>query len=450
MKVYLKKVLTAVCVTAVCCFYAYSQESVEESDSSDSVMDLFSDAEDTETPVVTEEVDTPTDTMFNLASLSIPLKMSGDVTAEIGAAYICEDGTNKGSGYFDLKNYLYFTTRPDKYMALKGALKTSMPNKDEAKKDGQNSYFYLYELYFDYLMANKIYITAGKKKSVWGNVRLFCNEEDDVNKNSKDYRDDDAFYTNALYDSRYNISGIVNVSFGPAAITVLAMYNGVSGEPSYKDMSFAGKAEIVLFNTFFNIFGRTFPQASEENGLFPPLPIIGAEIKRSVLGFDVYGQAMGRVESVKTLREFYKSHLYHTSSFDKFIFTGGFYRLWTDSFPYFGINAEYQGIYYPIDKYSVVNIIDNKSELIHEKGDMVHRFMVDLGFAKLGSDRNIKVGVQWYYNITDEEGYVRPGVIISNVFPHCDWNTGIKYEYGKAYDVGKFTLGTYLRFSLKY
>lgn len=436
MKLYLKNVLTAVFITAVCCFYVTAQND------DSSLQELFLYAEDSDEAIVSEEDDSSS---ISISSLTLPLKMSGSLSAELGGAYIRNDYINSASGYFDLKNYLYFNTRPDKYMAIKGALKTSMPSKDEAEKDNQNSYFYLYELYFDYLLDNGIAISAGKKKITWGNVRLFCRDEDARSSEQKP-TDDDALYTNILYDSRYNISGVVSVPFGPAAISLVGMYNGITEEPSYKDMSFAGNLEIIIFNTSLSIFGRLFPSKEGNSKELHQLPIVGAEIKKSVFGFDIYGQGIARVESEETLRKFYDSHLYNRSSFDKFVFTGGFYRLWNENFPYFGINAEYQGIYYPVDKY----YDEDKSKIKYEKGDMVHRVMVDFGLAKLGSNRNIKIGVQWFHNIFDKNGYIKPGVIVSNIFPHCDWRTGVQYEYGKEYDIGRFTFGTYLKFGLDY
>ena len=104
-----------------------SADSVSNSENSGSDLfgdlgDLFDNAKDSEETVVTDKQESGSDTTFSLASLSIPLKMSGDISAELGAAAINSDGETSGSAYFDLVNYLYFTTRPDKYMAVKGSL----------------------------------------------------------------------------------------------------------------------------------------------------------------------------------------------------------------------------------------------------------------------------------------------------------------------------------------
>lgn len=447
------------------CAPLFSQELQEEGENTSSFSDfpadfddLFSGAEDTDETVVKETKSSGTDTTFNIASLSIPLKMSGDLEAELGAAYINDDGSTSGTAYFDLVNYLYFTTRPDKYMAVKGSLKTSLIDSDEADADGQNKYFYLYELYFDYLMADKVYLTAGKKKTVWGNIRLFSDDDDFED-------DDDALYTNALYDSRYNISGIIRIPFGVSTLTLLTMYRGGNDEPSHTDLSYAGSLELVLFGTSFNFFARTFPSRYGNLSEYYQRPIIGAEVKRTVFGIDFYAQSLARVSSNKTLREFWKRDLYKKEAFEKLIFTYGAYKLFTDHFPYFGINAEFQSLCYPNDviKYTdtsgtVYEYEDDyegtdplTAETVQNGGSFVNRFIVDAGLMKLGKERNVKIGVQWYHNITNKAGYVKPAVVASRIVPHCDWQTGLKWEYSEELKYfGKITFGTYLKFSLDY
>lgn len=449
-----------------------SSDSLSGSDSENSGSDLFGDigdlfdnASDSDETVVTDKQESGSDTTFSLASLSIPLKMSGDISAELGVAAINSDGETSGSAYFDLVNYLYFTTRPDKYMAVKGSLKTSLIDSSEADVENQNQYFYLYELYFDYIMADKVYITAGKKKTVWGNIRLFSNDDDFED-------DEDALYTNALYDSRYNISGIIRIPFGLSTLTILTMYRGGSDEPSHRELSYAGNAEAIVFGTSLNFFARVFPSRYGELSKYYNLPIVGAEAKRTVFGTDLYAQLIGRVNSNSTLREFWKSDLYKKSAFERFVFTGGFYKLFTDFFPYFGINAEYQAVYYPNDvvhyeyngtSYKYLDDLEDAgfsggSEDLEkitvtdkESGDFEQRLIVDVGLAKLGKERNLKVGVQWYHNITEKSGYIKPAFIASRIVPHCDWRIGLKWEYWKDQEYfGKFTLGSYLKFSLGY
>ena len=219
-----------------------SNESEDEFDDMDS---LFDDAEDTEEAIVTDETSLGTDYNVQLGTIKFPISVSGNLNTEIGGAYIREDGINDATFYFDFKNYINFITRPDKYLALKGSLKTAMP-KDSKDKES-NHLLYLYEMYFDYIMLDRIYITAGKKKSVWGNIRLFSDyydeneyiSETDESETSDNIQDnvDDAQYTNILYDSRDYISGIVKLPIKNHTFTALAMYDDESTVSSTKTVN---------------------------------------------------------------------------------------------------------------------------------------------------------------------------------------------------------------------
>lgn len=471
-------------LAAIFCFQSFAQASADESgtDSSenenedsllgsfDDLGSLFDDAEDTSEPVVTETKSGSGETVFNIGELSIPLKMSGDISAEIGAAYINEDKSSDYSAYFDFYNYLYFSARPDKYMAVKGSFKTALPS--DGDEESQNHFFYLYELYFDYIMMDKVYITAGKKSTVWGNIRLFSNDdnyEDD---------DDDALYTNALYDSREKISGIIRIPFGLSTFNFVLLYGGgaVDDGISRKDLSYAASMEMVLFGTSINLFGRLFPSKhGNQSSEYKP-PILGAEIKKTILGIDIYSQALARAESNSTMQKIFKRDFYKKENFSKFVFTGGFYKMIDSFYPNIGINAEFQSIYYPVDSYKYNNelYIDTDDlvadlsdadkikynagtsldELVsgyNEAGSFLNRFIVDFGLSKLGPDRNMKVGIQWQHSITQKSGYVNPVFVISRILPHCDWRIGAKWEYWEDQEYfGKVTLGTYLKFTLDY
>lgn len=440
------------------------------SESLGDIGNLFENAEDSEDPIVKNDENSGDNTLFNIGALSIPLKMSGNLSAEIGAAYINEDYSSDYSAYFDFYNYLYFTARPDKYMAVKGSFKTALPS--DGDEESQNHYFYLYELYFDYIMADKIYITAGKKNTVWGNIRLFSNDD------NYDDTDDDALYTNALYDSRDKISGIIRVPFGLSTLNFMLMYGGGSTDDGIarKDLSYAASMEFVLFGTSLNFFARLFPSKhGSQSSEYKP-PILGTEVKRTLFKTDFYVQALARAESNSTLRKVFKKDFYKKENFSKFVFTGGFYRLFDSFYPNIGINAEYQSIYYPVDSYKYGNdLYIDTDDLVAElsvadktrynsgtdlkdissgfngAGNFSNRFIVDFGLSKLGPDRNMKVGVQWQHSITQKSGYLNPVFVVSRVFPHCDWRTGIKWEYWKDQEnFGKITFGTYLKFTLDY
>ena len=399
-----------------------SEGDSSESSESDSFDDIFSDAEDAEKPVVTEETENTGTYNVSIGTVKIPLEVTGSLAAEFGFAYINEDHSNDGSIYFDFDNSIYFTTRPDKYLALKGTLKTEMPDSGEASADGQNNFLYLYEMYFDYLMFDRIYITAGKKKINWGNIRLFTD--------SDYYSDTNALATNILYDSRQHISGMIRIPFGLNTFSFVGMYKGGGTDAASKDMSFAANAELVFLGTSLNLFGRRFPIDSDS------LPILGAELKRTLFGVDFYGQELGLISSGTKLKDFCKTKFNDKSAFGKLITTGGFYKVLLDGIPRFGINAEYQLIYNP--------------EPSESDYFFINRFAVNMGLGKLGKEKNINLVFQWNHNITEKSGIVQGGLVLSGIMPHCDWRNGGKYEYGDDYEYGKFTIGSYLHISLNY
>ena len=428
-------------------------------DSDDDLDDLFSDAEDSEKPVVTEEPNAGTNYNIQLGSLKFPIEVSGQLNTELGGAYIREDGIDDASFLFDFKNYIYFITRPDKYLALRGTLKTSMPKDgSDTEREQNNHLLYIYEFYFDYLAFDKIYITAGKKKSVWGNIRLFSdyydtsenisNTDSETVSDTNDENVKDAQYTNILYDSREYISGIIKVPFGNHTITALAMYNDETNVSSTKteNMSIAGSAEFIFLNTSLNLFGRRFKLKDEKPRTdTTQLPIIGLELKRTILNFDVYTQSIIRIQDGRKAFDFLSSGFDDKSAFNRFINTFGTYRLWSEKTPYIGFNFEYQNIYrpYPTDSQHY----------------FVNRFAFQIGMAKLGPDKNIKPAIQWNHNITDSTGFIKAGVIFGRVMPHCDWRVGMKYEYGKvsidtdtgeSHKFSKLTLGTYISIDLDY
>lgn len=411
----------------------------------DEVDSLFMNAEDRDEAVITEEEKSGTDYNVQLGTIKFPIEVTGSMNTEFGGAFIRQSMINDATIYFDFKNYVYFTTRPDKYLALKGVVKTSMP-KDSSDSES-NHLLYLYEMYFDYLMFNRLYITAGKKKSVWGNIRLFSSYYDDKSDDSDNKSNDsddnvnDAQFTNILYDSRDYISGILKLPVGNHTFTALAMYNEESSKtsPGTKDMSLAASAEFILFGTSLNFFGRRFPLRYGADSANFQLPIVGMEMKRTIFGFDIYGQSMGRVLRSDDGYKVFSSKLKDFKCFNRVISTAGIYRLWTGSTPYVGFNFEWQSIFRP--------------EVDENESHFTNRLAFEFGMAKLGPEKNIKIATQWNHNISDKTGFVKSGIIFSRVMPHCDWRNGIKYEYGKeavTFNKYKLTAGTYLTINLDY
>ena len=80
-----------------------------------------------------------------------------------------------------------------------------------------------------------------------------------------------------------------------------------------------------------------------------------------------------------------------------------------------------------------------------------HALAFDGGLKKLGKNHNIKLGVEYSHNITNKTGYIKPGILVSGIFPGCDWKNGVKWDYGKDLPAsGKWTIGTYFTLALDY
>lgn len=374
--------------------------------------DLFSEVDDIEVPVIEEK---PAPAGFQ----SVPLTFSGSLTTDLGIGYIWnKDSSNKKNGYFAFDNYIFFSAFPISNAGVRGTVKTSFPDFN----------FNLYELYLDYLLLDKIYITAGKKETCWGYVRIFTTSEDDEEKELKNKL---SFETNILSDSRNGMSIQIRIPFWTGTITGIALYNGNNSEPGLRDMSYAGSLEITILNTSLNFFGRMFPekkspQAPENNGLK-----VGSEIKKSLFGADFYVQFLSQFSNNQYAKDLVKKFDFSKESFGDVVYTAGFYRLWDEFDPQIGINIEFQDDYAPLENF-------------HQR-----RVAVDGGIKRLGPHKNIKIGMEWIHSITDKDGYLKPGLIVSGVAPWVDWDTGVKFEYENG-TVSKITAGTYLRFNINY
>ena len=72
------------------------------------------------------------------------------------------------------------------------------------------------------------------------------------------------------------------------------------------------------------------------------------------------------------------------------------------------------------------------------------------GLKRLGSKKNIKVGVISHYTITDKHGFSGLNCVVSNILPYAEWSTQFAIGYGKKYTNTIFMLGTSLTLSLDY
>ena len=420
-------------------FYVYAaepktpEEALEEQMALEAFDDdfdtMFEEAEDTEA-VVTEEPQGPS----KASDGTFPLRLSGHLDSNFGLGYIFQqdaDDSNKLSGYFTFNNYIYMDARPSPESVIHGTLGISFPGYALG----------LNECYFDYIIKNKIYFTAGKKGTTWGYPRLLTVSSTATSDKISEFADIGAENTNILADSNQTINGVPTTTFmfrfplWTGTITGLALYCGQYSQPSFDDMKFAGSIELVFGKTSVNLFARKETKSAGESlG-----PLFGLEAKRTILGADVYGQGLTRFDTQDKFDRLFKGK-FNKTTLQQMVFTGGLYKWWDAKDPAVGFNIEYQGT------------CSIKSEGETYNGySLVHRVSFDGGVKRLGPAHNIKIGLELNHNFSDKTGYIKPGVIVSGALPNCDWNTGLKWYYGDTLPKsGKWELGTYLSLALNY
>ncbi len=432
-----KQILIAVLLCGACALYAsgLSEDNGEILDNTfelhnsgddsftDSIDDIFDDAQDVVEPVITE--DKSINTSIGVENLNLPLRFTGSLNASIGAAYIHNekplDNEHKEdfSGYLDFTNYLYFSSIADETLSIHGSFITEMPS--------SGSLFKLYELYFTYLLLNRAYITAGKKSTSWGNIRLFSDTDNYSNTKDDDkVEDEDAVYTNILTDSRDGVSGLITIPYARGSLNFFALYDDdltSSDEISYRNMSLAGALDVTVLQTNINVFFRRFADAKKEEDKKNKL--VGIEIKRTVFGTDIYGQ---NICCIKDNDKLFKS----VNAFEKIINTCGLYRLW-DNVPKLGLIAEFQ------DAYHV------------DKNEHNGRLALYAGISRLGKNRAHGVGVNWMhtlYGASVNYNELSIGHSLSGVLPHASWRNAVVWDYGN--NVNKVSLGSYLKINMSY
>ena len=359
-----------------------------------------------------------------------------------------QEGKNDPNGYFTFTNYLYLNSHPTPDTMVKGTFAMGFPGYS----------FGISECYFDYIVKNKVYFTAGKKSTSWGYPRLLTVASNATTVKVDEFVAVGAENTNILFDSGKGTTFMLRIPVWTGTITGLAMYQGKDSQPSFEDMIFAASVEMVIQKTSFNVFGRGGDKESyiykkrEDNpkdseGVYyiddtvNLGPLLGLEVKRTILGADIYGQGLCRFYSNEKFNQAFKQTI-HSDSFHQIVFTGGLYKWWDAKDPAVGFNIEYQ---------MACKFYDEKTGEYSGKANTSHRIAFDGGVKRLGPNHNIKVGVELNHNITDNTGYIKPGVIISGLLPNCDWKNGVRWDYGEPYtSKGKWTFGTYIDLSLNY
>ena len=362
-------------------------EDIEGYDDYDDFDALFEDAPD---DIVVEEAEIPTITQTQDTEKASLLNITGSFTGKAGIVCVYDDTNSESKfapgGLLEMSNTLSMSVKPADVFSLYGSLDTAFSK--EFSLDVSS-------LYFNSLLFDAVYLSAGKKSISWGNLRIFSNT--------------------VLADSGAGVSCELRYPWTLGTLSAVALYDykkyGTSSF-TWKNMSFAGAADITVLNTNINAFVRKYPVAETPASKF----LAGLELKRTLFGFDAYVQGIASYEKLN----------------HKIIATGGFYRLWDGFIPNLGINIEYQYTY---------NI---------SKASQSHVINAEFGIKKIGPSKNMKGAVKWNHDFIEASGNVDVVFIVSSIIPYADWTNGVKITYGGSYSVPKIEFGTALSFSLNY
>lgn len=373
----MKRLFTAVLSLIFLFSFAWSQEA----DDFDSIFD------DAGGDV---EVEQTTPVIPAASSSSSGISFTGHFAGDVGLSAIIIEKPDFG-GYLSLDNTLYMTVRPAPVVNIYGALNTSLSNKFSLD---------LSYLYFDYMLFDRVFISAGKKNLSWGYTRLFKNG-------------------NIMEDTNGQLNAEFRFPWSTGTFTFVGAYDYklLSDNPSYKDISYAFSLEQTVLHTSVNLFAKI-------NGL----SLAGLEIKRTLFGFDCYGQAYVNIADYKKLNQ--------KAGYGQVIATAGFYKLWDGFDPNIGINIEYEYKY-----------IQNPAD-----GQNTHNNLLWLqwGIKRIGKKKNMKGAVDWQHNFTDSNGKVTAAFIVDGLFPYASWKNVVEVSYSPAHKIPEFKIATTISLSLDY
>ncbi|MBQ0166980.1 MAG: hypothetical protein KBT02_07740 [Treponema sp.] len=374
----MKRTLACFLILALISF-VFAEEEIDEFDLlfEEAVEDIV--VEEAPVPVVEETVSASS------ASNSVPqiISFSGSFSGNAGGMGTWEKGDLGGGGVLTFDNTLYMTAKPASDFIIHASINTTESNLD----------LNLISFYFDYLWKS-LYVSAGKKTLSWGNIRMFSTDTYGTVK------------TNLLSDFGPLVGELQFPFLG--SWTIAGSGTIYTDHLDFHSMKYAASYENVFQNTNTTLYG-TYTEGSEAAAL---------ELKRTIGGFDFYGQAIGRFSDV---------------AFAEAVGTAGFYRLWETDGPDYGINVEYQFVY---EKFQ-----DNPE---------IHKIALETGIKQMGKHRNLKLGTQWGHNFTDGTGFANIAFLIGDIFPHANWTNVLNVTYDRGFTNPEVKLGLVVSLSIDY
>lgn len=410
----MKKTVTILTMMSALLFASYAD------DVEDSFDKIFFEEEDTETPLVSFSNNSSN-------SKNDIITFSGKLTSDLGFAYIYKPNADEtdldpktnlpkekihNNGLvFTLTNDFYINARPSDTFSVKADIKTTFANQFSLA---------LNELYFTYNPNAYIYFSAGKKSTTWGNVKilkkipklpLFNSEGVAQENNCNDMN------TNIFCDISNHLTIQTTIPWATGSFSFLTFYdysNLESDSFTYDDMkafgidklSFAASVEQTVFHTNINLFARLYDGKDYNTKTLKDKyknPVVGLELKKTLFNVDFYAQNLLRI--VDSFNED------ATTTFEKEVFTFGFYNKTSLNNFTFGVNGEYQ----------------YQNEYINDISE--HLFAFQTGISDFGPSNGFKVGATWTHNFVSENGSTTFIFQVSKLIPYVTVKTGVKTEY---------------------
>ena len=355
---------------------------------------LFEDVQDVEaiveeSPVAKESTEkTKTDT----------LSFSGTFSADMAVFAQYPKNPAYFGGGLQFKNELSFLAKASAALTLQGSLLTN----EKIITDTVDA-IELSSLYFDYLMFNRLLLTAGKKSYSWGNTLYF---ESNVLEEFQKFSE--------------HLSVQLVLPLSPFTLSFLGMYNervGESMDPYLLD--FAGSIDTSLWQTNMKVFSRYWSNTSTDS---VKKIVFGFEWKRDILGLDFYQQAL------------YYSDLRDIVDFkpEKTQLISGLSQFWEG-------------------QYKTALLIEHKWLWNNLEEVNVHTIAFNAGISRLLQGR-LKLGLQVEHNFAKHSGNINLLAVLPGSrygFPHADLQFGIPLNYDRDANID-LKLGFNLALSFSY
>lgn len=342
----------------LCCgISAFSQETL--------VDELFTEGGD-----ITEQTNPAQAEVLVEAPEPLPYVLSGTISTMggISAGYLYTPWDERFTGVLDLNagltavSYLTLTSRPDNQFGYFFSLKAVFDPFISGNAQWTN--FFIDTIYCEYIMADYVFWKLGKYEFTWGQGRIF---------NPGNFMSDSA--------SLYTVQAAFPTWLSGVTAWMQFSDNQFSDPsvPLHASTVYAIKAEVVLWDTYFGLSGRSKPSEGMDL-LF--------SAKKSIAGIDIHGDCVVNLPSFTTF----------TGSF-----LAGFYKQWGDLHLY----GEYELLDFMVP---------------------THYSGLALGYNNIGGS-SIDPVVKWMHCWSDGSGTLNAG-IKWDIMNHVKVETGISLVYG--------------------